>query len=176
MDNEIIERKRRLFFALRPDEGLHKALTGLINQFPNTQSVVVKDSNLHLALAFLGMLNAADQQQCVKTRAAGVPVHPFKFRLSEYGYFAKPRITYIAPKCSPKLLEKLVGELGKRLVDCDITVNFHDFRPHVTLLRRSRKLNTLPNVHQVDCIVERFVLHESVPHPEGVEYRVLQEY
>ncbi len=175
MNDGIIPRKRRLFFALWPDDDTRTAIEYLIRQFSNTQGVTVTVMNLHLTLAFLGMVDA-DAQQSIQKCAAGIQIRPFKLRLSECGYFTKSRATFIAPESCPKGLERLVRELGNRLVECGFSVNSHQFRPHVTLLRDSSEPDTLPGLSGVDWQVEKFVLVESITHAEGVEYQVLYEY
>ncbi len=167
------EHRRRLFFALWPDEATRGAITRaarrpvrLCGGRPTAKR------NLHITVAFLGMATEADL-----AAAASVPplgTGPFDLVLDRLGHFQASRVLWLAPSIVPPELATLERSLWAGLEALGFEREPRPYRPHLTLARRARAVEE--QVEPVHWAAATLTLVESAPVPGGVHYEPLHEW
>jgi 2'-5' RNA ligase len=128
--------EHRLFFALRPDAGVRDQLAQLQDAFRQRGARLHEADNLHLTLAFLGMVDEGRCEQVCRV-ASSLEGQGFTLEIDTIGYWRRPRILWCAPSRVPQALNLLVEQLWSGLVDCGFEAEQRPYRPHVTLLRKA---------------------------------------
>jgi len=162
----------RLFFGLRPDDHVRRAIQAFARTLPpGASGRLVAEKNTHITLAFLGSVDAPTGD-CVRSAAASVRAAPFSLCLDTLGWWQKPRVAFLAPSSLPDELSRLAASLQGLCRDCGVAMPDRPYRPHLTL---ARKVNQRPPDLPVPPIrwdIREFCLLESSTRPEGVEYQV----
>ncbi len=166
------EGKRRLFFALWPDDALRRQLAAVSRQLCRQP---VPAHNLHLTLRFLGMQDEA-ARRCFCDAAAQVSACPFTLSLDRYGGWARKRIQWLGPSAPPAALGVLVDRLNGALETCGTEAETQPFVPHVTLSRKAKNPVEGPLPAPLVWQADSFVLAESASSPDGVRYVVLERW
>ena len=174
-------RKLRLFFALWPGGRCRAALAAVVDA---TKAQVagqpVPPGNLHVTLAFLGMVPGSLLPRLIEVCGQGTwPDVEFAFRRIEY--WARPRVVVALPDTVPAAGETVVGRLWQALEPLGLTRELRPWRPHLTLVRRvDRPPPENLALAPVECggseLSWRLALVESSSHPEGVRYRPLADW
>ena len=169
--------KRRVFFALWPDENVREKVSMINRQLmlPESGGRLMSDSNLHLTLYYIGSVNHK-QMQCLHTAAKNLKCEPFKLRLDCLGYFMRPKVLWLGCKDSPAGYIELLKQLAVATADCGLNLDAENNTPHVTLRRKLSQPERFDDIEQVDWDVEQFVLVESVSTESGVSYRIIENY
>ena len=166
---------QRLFFALWPDDATRKALnqTGKwLHQHWGGRRM--RPDTLHLTLAFLGNLTAA-QLETLLQGIRDIPVGAFELCLDQAGHWSHNRIGWLGLSQPSPALENLVLALRDQLRALDIPFDARPHTPHITLLRKAQDgtaLECLP----LNWAVDGFVLVASNPQADGAHYDVLQTW
>jgi 2'-5' RNA ligase len=165
----------RLFFALWPDYKTRQELTRL------SQSIEVKDfkqvqpHNFHVTLVFLGPINK-DVESLLKQSVTDIAVQPFELTFNSLSYWSKPKILCLTcQQPIPETAMILVAALTKAAASCGLKTDTRPYTPHITLARHARYL---PDT-QLEPIIwgaEAFCLVESCSEPNGVCYKVIQQW
>lgn len=168
---------KRLFFALWPTQKERKLLQQQVNPVLKEQAGrKVPLSNWHITLAFLGT-QTQQQQACAEEVAASISAKGFELELQQLGYWAKPKVAWLAPVVIPSELQQLAADLHSALQVCGYQSQHEEYRPHLSLLRKARGK---PEQAMLDKPVllhcDRFALVESVSLPGGVTYQVINEW
>jgi 2'-5' RNA ligase len=166
----------RLFFALQPDEIIQSELNHIIQQLDDRELKVIKQTNLHMTLEFVGEISEKEQH-ALTTAVDKLQAKQFNLRLTHMGWWQKPAILWLAPDETPPLLNALVNSLKACINQLGLKVDDRPYRPHVTLARKVKQAKAVS--HQkfdIEWPVSRFVLMRSESTPTGVEYRVLREW
>ncbi len=170
---EAKDPKRRVFFALWPDEATRAALVRA------TQAAVEQVAgratpreNLHVTLAFIGEIGEADLRA---VRQISAPrVGPFDLVIDTLGYRQRARLLWAAPGVLPPALLALEARLWERLADLGIERDRRAYQPHVTLVRRAeRGSGTLSPVHWP---VTEIALVGSTLGPPHSTYEILETW
>lgn len=177
--------KRRLFFALWPDEGVRHdlvqriapVLTAVRESQPKAAPFAAED--LHLTLAFIGA--ASEQYQaCLSSAARQVAGSennaPFSFEIDRPGYFKRAGILWAGPESCSAPLAQLQQRLNRALIGCGYAPDPRAFKPHVTLMRKAGPPQNLQPFPPVPWPVNGFSLAESLPLTDGRRYRVIEEF
>ncbi len=163
----------RLFYALLPDE---KTIAKLQQWQNHVSGKKIPAANLHMTLFFLG-------NQPLKNLPAFIrfldrtTFRPFDIELDKIGYFPKIGLSWIGPTTVPFSLRKLFEDTYRFLIPTYLKDKSEDFRPHITLARRS-SITEIKVDAPVVWTVNRIVLMQSVlNHDPGKhpEYRILHE-
>jgi 2'-5' RNA ligase len=167
----------RLFFALWPEDEVRAQIASVLNQInlDRDQCRLVKNSNLHLTLHFIGNTSIADMK-CLDLHARGFNAEPFEFRLDCSGYFKKPKVFWIGCQTVPQALYDLHENLAEQISQCAYKPETRPYSPHMTV---ARKFNELPGSIPFEPVlwqVDRFVLVGSISVSEGVKYEVVKSY
>jgi 2'-5' RNA ligase len=166
---------QRLFFALWPDGAVREALADLLKDESPRAGRRVPETNLHLTLAFVGNVTAA-QRACMEAAAGTVAAAPFTLSLDRLGFWPRPRIVWAGATTTPDALRDLVARLNTALDACGYQPEQRPYQAHVTL---SRKAQAPPRRREIPPVVwpaETFCLVESVSEEHGSVYRVLAHW
>jgi RNA 2',3'-cyclic 3'-phosphodiesterase len=134
----------------------------------------MRADTLHLTLAFLGDLSAA-QLDALLQAIHGIPTGAFELSLDQTGYWPHNRIGWLGLKQPSGPLESLVQALRDQLRALDIPFDTRPHTPHVTLLRKAQggaAVECLP----VNWAIDGFVLVASNPQADGAQYDVLKKW
>jgi len=171
---------RRLFFALWPDP--HTVAT-LMRWAHAAQAVCagrpMRPETLHLTLAFLGHVPAADACELVRA-AASWEIETGELELSHFGRFAGPEIVWAGPPHEPghrvQWLDDLHDSIWSRLRPWGLQRPSSPFRPHVTLLRRAAAADLgVLRCEPIRWTPRSCVLVASSPGAAGSRYQPLAE-
>ena len=167
--------ERRLFFALRPDAGVRASLAQLQQAFRQRGARVHESANLHLTLAFLGMVDERRCEQVCRV-ASGLEGQGFTLEIDTIGYWRRPRILWCAPSHVAPALNLLVAEVWGGLVDCGCEAEQRPYRPHVTLLRKAIAVDTHKLAEPIAWSAAHFELMWSRSVANRLHYETLQRW
>lgn len=166
------EKKRRLFFALWPDNGVRVKLLRVAREYVRRPPSA---ANLHMTLVFLG--DCTEQQlSCSRAAVAGLEAPMFELEMDYLGAFPRAGIQWLGLGSVPAQLPQLVAQLQQALTGCGFEPEKRRFVPHITLARKVRKPLVRAGLEAIHWPVRDFVLAESVSVSGGVEYRVLDRW
>lgn len=166
---------QRLFFALWPDETVRMALAELAREETQRNGRTVPAGNIHITLAFLGQIEAA-QQTCMETAADAVTGTSFELIIGRLGFWPRPRILWAGAATTPAPLLALVADLNRRLVSCGYEPERRPYQAHVTLARKARRGPQRIEIPPLVWPVAEFCLVASVTEPHGSRYEVLRRW
>lgn len=167
--------RQRLFFALWPDDAVHQKLAEIVRGLPRCVGRFVPTRNLHITLAFAGVVDAR-AHACLVTRALQIEAEAFSLRLTRIGYFRRSRILWLGADASPAALITLARQLNLTLEYCGLRPDFKPYRPHITLAREAAPPSHEAEVALVDWRVDVFCLVVSHTRPNGAHYKILQRF
>ena len=130
------EPKRRLFFALWPDEDTRVEVVRATRDIvQRSAGRATPHENLHVTLAFLGDVGEAEFAQL---RHIPPPLtEGFELQIDTLAFRKRPRLLWAVPGTVPAVLLGLESWLWGRLEDLGIQRDRRAYRPHVTLARRA---------------------------------------
>ncbi len=167
---------QRLFFALWPDDALRQQLQRNCKSLlchPGGRPVPME--NYHLTLAFLGRVEAG-QRACVEAMAGTIQNPRFTLQLTQAGHWLKPRVLWIAPAQIPEALTTLAAALHDGAQECGLQLDAHPYHAHLTLKRKLTRPPRKMDFQPVQWKADRFVLVNSIIHPQGVQYEMIREW
>jgi 2'-5' RNA ligase len=167
----------RLFFALWPDDEVRAQIVAILNQInlDRVKCRLVKNSNLHLTLHFIGNTSIAEMK-CLDLHARGFDAESFEFTLDCSGYFKKPKVFWIGCQAVPQALFDLHRNLAEQISQCAYKPETRPYSPHMTVARKFTEVPGSIPFEPVLWQVDRFVLVKSVSVPGGVRYEVAESY
>lgn len=188
----------RLFFALWPDDETRQALVRLSQSVEAKEFKWVQPHNLHVTLVFLGQVDN-DAEALIKQSAAEIAVPSFELAFDKLSYWSKPKIlclTCLPPaptvdctnaggtppvsggteQCrKPAEAAMLASALEAIAQNCGLQTDARPYTPHITLARHARYLPRL-KFKPIIWRAEAFCLVESCSEPDGVYYKVIQQW
>ena len=167
------QRRRRVFFALWPDDATRNAISRAsrrVVQLSGGRPTAKR--NLHITVAFLGMLDAEQLERA--SRVPPIAVGPFELELDRLGHFHGSRALWLGPTAVPPALTALERRLWEGLEREGFEREPRIYRPHLTLARRARPVDEA--VTSLQWTVESLALVESVPLPQNVHYEPLEHW
>lgn len=177
--------KRRLFFALWPDESACRGLAhNLVQALTHDQGDhsdvrVYLPEDLHLTLAFIGAATET-YRTCLARAAREVAERedskPFSLAIDRLGYFERGRVLWAGCRSCPASLAGLQDRLVKALAGCGYEGESRTFKPHVTLMRKAGRPQNLHSFTPVPWRIDGFSLAESLPVTDGRRYRIIEEF
>ena len=177
--------QNRLFFALDINEH-DKAV---IHQWRNEQLSLpykaIALENFHITLAFLGLVNAKQQQELIlKANTANQQLtNNLQFKkqgtelvLQNLGLFQKPQVLYLGLLHCPCWLTQLATSLSVAAVVEGLFQEPRPYCPHLSLYRKAKALTKpTPNFsHKLS--INSFSLYQSISSSEGVQYKPLHQW
>jgi 2'-5' RNA ligase len=166
----------RLFFALWPPAAIRDQLHAIANAAAaTTGGRVMRDSTLHVTLAFIGSV-PREQLPAIAALAASIPGEPFRLRLDRLEALPRKAIVWAACSETPAPLATLVAALKRGLErQCALPTDPR-FLPHLTLLRKIRQAAPLPALAAIDWPVSDYRLVCSELTSAGPDYRALGQW
>ena len=169
-------KRRRLFFALWPDDQLRLQLNKLNNKLGRqVRGRKMRVENLHLTLSFIGGVDESTCD-CLQQMASTIQGVPFQLTLDQLGYFPRPKVIWLGCSETPEPLQLLVNAVNDGLLKCGLEPEKRPFHTHLTLMRKCTKGARLDNLEPLEWSVHDFCLVESNTLPEGAEYRVIKRW
>ena len=167
------ERRRRVFFALWPDEDTREALVRA-SRFAVERSAgrATPRANLHVTVAFLGAVSAAELARI--RQISSPPAARFVLSIDTLGFRPRARLLWAAPGTVPPALLELESWLWSELAELGISRERRAYLPHVTLARRARHVSETLTL--VRWPVAEFVLVESSPGARSSVYEILETW
>lgn len=178
------DRKERLFFALSLDQtpaakqAFHR-LCQVAKALPG-KGRPVPTANLHLTLAFLGMVTNEQKQQLIDL-TDNIAIPPFSLRCSHLHYKKRNQLIWLGSDNVPLALEQLAARLKQAAEQVGLEQEARRFTPHITLKKRLRHLDEeLPGQADFTFHFQHFGLYISEPadteYGAGVRYRCLHKW
>lgn len=170
-------KKRRLFFALWPNNSVRKQIAEINRQLPpaGKGGRLMSNPNLHLTLHYIGPVGE-EEIACLNLVAKEVESMPFTMELDRLGYFKRPRVLWLGCEERPAGYIELLERLAEKIATCGFKMEVEGNRPHVTLRRKVLRPKEYADIKTIEWQVDQFVLVESVPIEGGVSYRVIESY
>ena len=181
---------RRLFVAIKisPDKELLKAYNE-IRRRCHAGKIKWVDVNLfHLTLKFLGETPGEDINTITNVlKKIANSTSGFSFDLKGLGIFGssyRPRIFRVIIENDTKL-KSFGNEVLRKLEKAGFPADRQNFVPHLTLgrikyIQDKKMLQEIISEYQTvlfqNVRVEEFILYESILHPAGPEYVILEKY
>ena len=163
----------RLFYALIPDDVTNARLQECQIHVSGKKT---PPENLHMTLFFLG--NQPKRNLPALNRFLDrISFEPFEMKLDKIGYFPKIGLSWIGPEQTPAQLARMFEDTRQFLIPAYLKDKNENFRPHITLARRSSKAEIKMET-PISWQVSRLVLIQSISSSEKgnhPEYRILHE-
>jgi 2'-5' RNA ligase len=166
---------KRLFFALRPDQEVCEQLVQLQHDCRQPGARVHRAENLHMTLAFLGMVDEG-RIETICSMASCIKESGFRLRLDHTGYWRRPKILWCAPSHTPQHLASLVKQLWQGLEGCGFEQEQREYRPHVTLMRKAAAVKPQQLKSQIIWPVSHFELMWSHHKDGALHYETLDRW
>lgn len=165
----------KLFFALWPDDETRQTLARLNQSIAAKEFNWVQPHNLHVTLVFLGYVDK-DVESLIKQSVSDITAQPFTLTFDSLSYWSKPKVlclTCLQPV--PEEAVMLAAALESAVANCGIHTDTRPYTPHITLARHARHLPDV-KIEPIIWRAEAFCLVESCSEPDGVCYKVLQQW
>ncbi len=166
------ENKRRLFFALWPDEAVLKALAKLCQGLDLGEGKPVDCGKFHITLVFLGEV-PEDKIEALKMLAEKLAFRPCELTFNRLEHWVRSAVLCLTAETVPEPLTELVKELKRGVRKLGFKLERRPFRPHLTLARKVRKRVAACAIDPVYWPVRELALVASELTPEGSRYQVL---
>ena len=135
----------------------------------------VPAENLHLTLAFLGNVPAAEVGRLTAI-GAGLALPPGEVVLDRLDWWPRARVLVAAARDAPAALVELQAELTRQLKDGGFGVDCAVFRPHVTLARKVAAPPPTGGAARVAWPLAALALIASIPAAGGSRYTPLSAW
>ena len=168
--------KKRLFFALLPDQEVRDQLIALSRSFPIVKGVrPVPNNNLHITLQFLGDIET-NERKCLEKKVVQTYVQTFSLRFDLYGYFKSSKTLWLGCSSYPRELTRLNNHLNSIAEQCGAKLDKRNYKPHITLFKNVQKAEFPDVPFTITWHATEFHLLESVPHENTTRYNTLATY
>jgi 2'-5' RNA ligase len=182
------EARRRLFFALWPDEAMREAMALATRKAVQASAGrPIPAGNLHITLAFLGSIPEQQLPQLgeIARRAATLcaeAVPPpadgphIEVIFEHLEYWRAAHLLCAVPPAPPARMAALARRLQVLLTESGFPPDLKPFRPHVTVVRKVLRPGPPSEMHPVVWRFTDLALIESRTLPEGALYSVVESY
>lgn len=170
----VVPNRRRIFFALWPEEGTR----GLLEELSSRAHAVfggrrMRTETLHMTLAFIGEVNAG----CADVAQAGSDwlssQRAFSMTIDQLRCWRHNRIVWCGPRQVPASLAGIARSLCERLGAAGFKLEARPFAAHVTLLRNADCRGVAPEFVPFEWKARQIVLVESLPLGGGARYEII---
>ncbi|GLX79016.1 RNA 2',3'-cyclic phosphodiesterase [Thalassotalea insulae] len=172
---------KRLFFALDLNDTDKHTITLWREQHLSLTAKPVKSENLHITLAFLGMVEPEQQQTLMEfcdqqfLPQTSQPKKHFNIDCNQLALFKKAKALYLGCQHFPKPLIKLATLLSQQAIELGIIQESRQYHPHITIYRKAKSLPDNSKC-QLDLTINSFSLYHSKSTPDGVSYIPLKTW
>jgi RNA 2',3'-cyclic 3'-phosphodiesterase len=154
----------------------------------------VAEQNFHITLAFLGLLDNAQQVDLSKLmrqhhsgirdqiKSLSAQSSNLLLVLSHLGYFNKAQVLHLIPTSCPEWLSYLNKTIVELSLKCRIDMEHRTYQPHLSLYRKAKLPSPSYLTELNQTVVEKklnitsFSLYHSDSTPQGVRYQSLQSW
>jgi 2'-5' RNA ligase len=164
----------RLFFALWPDDQTRQKLVRLNKSIETKGFRPVQPQNVHVTLVFLGNVDVASEL-LIKHSVTGISAKPFVLTFDRLSYWRRPRVLCLSCSQLVDEVENLVAALNMEVASCGLQTDTRPYKPHITLARHAKYLPDI-KFEPIVWRAESFCLVESCSEPDGVNYKVIQQW
>lgn len=172
----IQEQKKRLFFALWPDDVEVRLLKeSIFSYLESCAGRILEQRNWHITLAYFGEADA-ETQRCLEQQADAIEAYPFELDLLTLGFWSQAKVAWLAPEEVPVEMKTLVSALQRALVPCGYTPETREYQPHITLVRKAKQAPGIKEITPIKMKVRQFCLVESRTSEHGAEYYILKRW
>lgn len=178
---------KRVFIAIKIELSpeLQQDLQRLKHKLSTEKVRWVPSENFHITLRFLGSISETQEEQvrnCILQVCNDQP--GFSFELGNFSYFkrrGKPVVVFVDLQKIEELTE-LATQINESLENVGFEA-IQKFRPHLTLGRikhlQDEKaflevMNRFKETQVQHISVNEVIFYESILHPEGPEYKIIQ--
>ncbi|MCC4834158.1 RNA 2',3'-cyclic phosphodiesterase [Shewanella sp. 10N.7] len=154
----------------------------------NSSATPVRNTNLHITAAFLGLTSAQDIEK-IDTELSSMSLNRFSQRLEHISYWPKAKILCIEGIASIEL-RSIVEQLTQLTKQLNLHQSQHDYRPHISLFRHVKtpsstqalmneittKASNMIKLAPISFDITELTLFESKSTPMGVEYLALKSW
>jgi 2'-5' RNA ligase len=170
------EARRRLFFALWPDDALREQMGRAVRPIvEGRRARAVRLANLHITLAFLGAIGRESVRNVIDA-ADQIRGEPFELTIDHAESWRAAHVACLMISPIPPALAVLVERLRFSLLARNVEPDQKEFRAHMTIARDWRDRRLDERIGPLVWPVRDFVLVESKPGREGSEYRIVQRW
>lgn len=173
----------RCFVAVMPPSDTAAHIEQCVDTFertlpcaPSTQRIATAD--LHLTLAFLGVLQPEKAQE-IAAALAQTDAHQFPaatWTLDRMGWFKGARVLWLGGALTP-VLQRYADQVRAILIERDTKFDARPFVPHVTIFRNVKsQVPSQETESPVSWPLTRPVLMESLPAPRMARYRLIKPH
>jgi len=167
--------KRRLFFALWPDDRQRDRLRDHISPLARlVEGQTVFRGEWHVTTAFIGNF-PEDWIPDLLERAAEVTVEPIRLRFDRVEFWPRPKVACLVAATVPPELQRLVDAHNAILEEFGLPVEDRSYRPHITVVRRARPFETQRLAQPAVVEWTSCELIESLANQGGTTYRPLKQ-
>ncbi len=159
--------RRRLFFALWPDEATAEAVDRARRRHVTRDGRWVPRSNLHLTVLFLGDIR---DDLAVEEWPEALDASSMTLVLDHLGTFRRSGLQWLGASMLPPALSHLVESLRARAAARGIPVETRPFHAHITLARRVRQPGEGRLETPIPWRIDRLYLIESRLTSTGPHY------
>ncbi|MEX0734362.1 MAG: RNA 2',3'-cyclic phosphodiesterase [Steroidobacteraceae bacterium] len=171
----------RLFFALWPSAAERQSLAAsTAAAIAQVDGQAIPASNLHVTLAFLGMMPGRTFVHLVEIGGQG-PYPTVELTFDRLEFWVKPRVLVAMPSLIPAAGLEIVDRLWGRIERLGFEREKRPWQPHLTLVRKVRRrppeglrISTVPAGNSDARWT--LALVESTTHPSSVRYKALAEW
>ena len=167
--------QNRLFFAIWPDTGIREKLGSVIKQVPAKAGRMIDQEKLHITLLYLGSV-ASELTESLSEAAGQVTVKPFSLVIDRTGWWRQPKVLWLGSSVVPEGMLELVNAINRIAAEFDLPTDARPYQPHVTFARKARRPLRELDFVPIDWEVREFCLVQSVTHPNGAEYKILERW
>jgi len=165
---------KRLFFALWPENIIRQQCLDIGKAVLTEPARLVRPAYIHVTLLFLGNIDTG-KEESFKQALATVQVSCMSLCFNRLSFWKKPGILCLTTPNNYPEVETLVGMLSKLAEELGIQTDERPFKPHITLVKKATKLTPL-EFDPINWHSSSFCLVESVNCPNGIEYRIVEEW
>ena len=181
---------KRLFFALDICEADKRSIFEWRKKHLDTFIPInspVSENNLHITLAFLGMVNLKQQKVFIKycddmfhsTSSDHVKalasISPFHLALNQLQLFKRPKVLYLGFNTFPDTLVSLAENLSEKAIKLGLFQADRSYYPHISIARKVKEL-TINTQLNIPLKVTNFSLYHSQSTVKGVVYSPLNTW
>ncbi|MGB5626611.1 MAG: RNA 2',3'-cyclic phosphodiesterase [Woeseiaceae bacterium] len=167
--------RKRLFFALWPDDRQRDRLRDVINSVARTvEGKALDRRGWHITLAFIGDF-PEEQVPELLARAREIRVEPFHLSFDRLEFWPRPKVACMVGTTVPAELESLVMALHALIQDFGVVPDDRTYRPHITVVRNARTFMTERLTQRATTEWSSFELIESVSRHGEVSYRPVKQ-
>jgi len=169
----------RLFFALDISSSEKQTIAHWRDNQLKLPFKAIPANNFHVTLAFLGQVNAQQQQNLVASAAQVskqlFPLINTKLVFEHLGLFNKPKVFYLGLSHCPNWLEKLAKGLSGTAIKEGLFQENRPYCPHLSIYRKAVKTTSIHSLN-ISIEINSFSLYQSQSSEQGVIYQPIKTY